>query len=64
MPTITLKNDLLRVTIDPGRGTSILAFYARKGNAWLPLMPDARQGRSWLDAASFLMIPYSNRIEK
>jgi aldose 1-epimerase len=63
MSTITLENDLLRVCLDPDHGTSIKAFYARQGGAWLPLMPDVRQGSSRLDAASFLMIPYSNRIE-
>jgi galactose mutarotase-like enzyme len=62
MPAITLENDLLRVCLDPDRGTSILAFYARKGDDWLPLMPDVRAEDSRLDAASFLMIPYSNRI--
>jgi aldose 1-epimerase len=59
----TLENETLRVTLDPDKGTSILAFYARKGDDWLPLMPDVREGRSRLDASSFLMIPYSNRIE-
>jgi len=63
MPAITLENECLRVTLDPDRGTSILAFYARKGDNWLPLMPDERAEGSRLDAASFLMIPYSNRIE-
>jgi aldose 1-epimerase len=63
MPTITLENDLLRVYLDPDQGTSIKALYVRQGDNWLPLMPDVREGHSRLDAASFLMIPYSNRIE-
>jgi aldose 1-epimerase len=63
MPTITLENENLRVTLDPDRGTSIKAFYAHVGDTWLPLMPDVRPKGSRLPAASFLMIPYSNRIE-
>ena len=63
MSMTTLENDTLRVTLDPDRGTSIKAFYARKGDDWLPLMPDVRQEGSRLPAASFVMAPYSNRIE-
>jgi aldose 1-epimerase len=63
MPTITIENETLRVDISPDQGTSIKAFYARKGDTWLPLMPDVRPEGSKLPAASFLMIPYSNRIE-
>jgi aldose 1-epimerase len=58
-----IANENLRVTLDPDRGTSIVAFYARRGDDWLPLMPDVRAEGSRLPAASFLMVPYSNRIE-
>lgn len=63
MPPIMLENETLRVDISPDQGTSIKAFHARKGDAWLPLMPDVRPEGSQLPAASFLMVPYSNRIE-
>ena len=63
MAVITLENKTLRVYIDPDQGTSIKGLYAHKGDAWLPLMPDVREPKTRLDAASFLMVPYSNRIE-
>ena len=63
MPEIALENELLRVFTDPDHGTGILACYVKRDNAWLPLMPDTRHGASELRYASFLMAPYSNRIE-
>jgi len=63
MAVIPLENEILRVYVDPEQGTSIKGLYALKGGAWLPLMPDVRQAQTRLDASSFLMIPYSNRIE-
>ena len=63
MAVIPLENEMLRVYIDPEYGTSIKGLYAHKGDAWLPLMPDVREPKTRLDASSFLMIPYSNRIE-
>jgi aldose 1-epimerase len=62
MPAITLESENLRVSIQPDRGTSILACYARQDDSWLPVMPDTRAADSRM-AASFLMVPYSNRIE-
>lgn len=61
--TIVLHNEVLRLTVDPVCGAGILACAARVGNDWLPLMPDVRDPGSDLDSASFLMIPYSNRVE-
>lgn len=63
MAVITLENESLCLHVDPEEGASVLAFHARKGDDWLPLMPDTRQEGSPLSCASFLMIPYSNRIE-
>lgn len=63
MSIIKLENEALRIHIDPDQGTSIKALYAYQNGTWLPLMPDVREPRSRLDAASFLMIPYSNRIK-
>ena len=55
MTNITLTNESLRIVVDSDNGASVLAFAVRRGDAWLPLTPEARAG--------FLMIPYSNRIE-
>ncbi len=63
MSAITLENEFLRVSIDPEQGTSILAFHVHQHGSWLPVMPDTREKGSKLNSASFLMVPYSNRIE-
>jgi aldose 1-epimerase len=63
MAVIPLENETLRVYVDPDQGTSIKGLYAHKGDDWLPLMPDVREPNIRLDASSFLMVPYSNRIE-
>jgi len=63
MTVIPLENQILRVYVDPEQGTSIKGLYAHKNDAWLPLMPDVREPKTRLDASSFLMIPYSNRIK-
>jgi aldose 1-epimerase len=63
MPTVTLANQQIQLIIDPDHGASILAFLLRRGAAWLPLMPDVRNGEAGLAASNFLLAPYSNRIE-
>jgi aldose 1-epimerase len=63
MSIVTLESTLLRVYIDPDQGTSLKGLYACKDGNWLALMPDVCQPLGRLDAASFLMVPYSNRIE-
>ena len=62
MTAIDLHNDQLRLAVDPQAGAGILAFHGCIGDRWLPLMPDTREPGCDLAAASFLMIPYSNRI--
>jgi aldose 1-epimerase len=59
---VDLSTDRLRLSIDPDAGAGLLVFSALVGDAWLPMMPDSRQKSCDLAAASFLMIPYSNRI--
>lgn len=63
MPSLVLDNTELSLVVDP-LGASILAFDARLpgGSGRVPLMPDVRSGDTGLTAASFLMVPYSNRI--
>jgi len=63
MSAITLENEFLRVSIHPDQGTGILAFYVHQNGSWLPVMPDTREEGSRLNSASFLMVPYSNRIQ-
>lgn len=62
MPPIQLKNTHLRATIDPEQGTSLHSFQVYRQERWLPLMPEVDNPTCDLAAASFLMIPYSNRI--
>jgi len=61
--TVTLSNQYLQVTVDPTQGVNILAAHVQRNGQWLPFMPDATGGDSDLKASSFVLIPYSNRIE-
>jgi aldose 1-epimerase len=49
--------------VNPERGMSVTAFFARRGDDWLAIMPDTRDETSSLASASFLLMPYSNRVE-
>lgn len=62
MPPAELHNDRLRLACDAEQGAGVLAFDTRVDGRWLPLMPDARHSDCGLACASFLMVPYSNRI--
>jgi aldose 1-epimerase len=64
MSEISLENSQLRLAVDPGQGVNVLAFFVRRADRWLPVMPDVRDGQGDLKASSFVLIPYSNRIEK
>lgn len=63
MAVVCLENARLRAVVAPDAGASVLAFSAAREGQWLPVMPDVHQARSELRCASFLMMPYSNRIE-
>jgi aldose 1-epimerase len=67
MTAITLANPTLRLVVDPASGMNLYAFSVFQGNAWLPVMPDTTgtRGRPSADLkeSSFVMVPYSNRIE-
>jgi aldose 1-epimerase len=63
MPQVTLDNQQLRLVVDPNQGVNVMAFYVRQRNSWLPVMPDVRAPGTDLKASSFVLIPYSNRIE-
>jgi aldose 1-epimerase len=61
--TVVLEDGGLRVQIDPANGCGVMGFWTADNDAWLALMPDAGDARLGLKASSFLMVPYSNRIE-
>ncbi len=64
MAEVMLENDQLRLAVDPQQGVNVLGFFVRRDQGWLTVMPDVRGGKSDLKASSFVLIPYSNRIEK
>ncbi len=54
---VELRTERLVVVVSPARGGSLLAMSVKRGEEWLNLMPDpGSRGASWL------MLPYSNRI--
>jgi len=63
MSEVTTSNELLKAVINPDYGAAVLAFYVKKDKKEIAIMPDSRKDSNSLDASSFLMIPYSNRIE-
>ena len=63
MAAVCIENARLRAVIAPDSGAGVLAFSAAKEGQWLPVMPDVHHAQSELKCSSFLMMPYSNRIE-
>lgn len=63
MSYITLQNNQLRTTLDPAHGVNVLGFWVSHRNRWLPIMPDVQTESVDLKMSSFVMAPYSNRIE-
>ena len=68
-----IESEQWRVWCDPEKGASFRAVQIKHGNQWVDVMPDCREtspgqpaaGQDMsapLSAASFHMIPYSNRI--
>ena len=51
-----------RLWLDPARGVQWMAAEVRRGEDWRAVVPDCREAGSALEAASFHMLPYSNRI--
>ena len=62
MAPILLESSCLRTAIDPDQGTSLHSFEIQREDTWLSLMPRIGDPACDLAAASFLMVPYSNRI--
>ena len=63
MSEITISNELLTTVINPDYGAAVLSFSVNKNGNKIDIMPNTRKESCKLDASSFLMIPYSNRIE-
>ena len=55
---LTLSFDHLRVRVDPARGAGVTAFDVDMDGQWLPIYAQAAE----LPVASFLMVPWSNRV--
>ncbi len=60
---VVLENERLRVAVDPANGARLLAFAVKRDGRWLDVSPDGRAAGSTTKACSWMMIPYSNRIE-
>lgn len=65
---VELQSDRFRVVVMPAKGGSILAMAVKKNGTngknsdWINVTPDARLPETQMRAASWLMLPYSNRI--
>jgi aldose 1-epimerase len=63
MTCIVLGSERLRLELDPAIGGSILAFEARLGDGWSPILrPSQRPLLRSSNASSFPLAPYSNRL--
>lgn len=60
---VELTDGKLRLVVSPSDGAGLLAFKVRQGDRWLDLYPDVRDGSLKMRYASWMMIPYSNRVE-
>ena len=58
-----IENKHFQVHLDDEQGCNILACFLKRGDQLLPLMPDSRDRSCRLDKSSWIMAPYSNRIE-
>ncbi len=63
MGTVTLANEHWQLVVDPEQGVNVMAGYLHQDGEWLAVMPDARRAETALQASSFVLVPYSNRIE-
>jgi aldose 1-epimerase len=63
MSDTALLSNYWRVILDPDQGCGLMSVECFHQEEWLQVMPDARDPASSLSEASFLLVPYSNRIE-
>ena len=66
MTTKKIESDCLRLEVCPGAGASIVTFEMAMGDVWVPIMrptpPEAVAAFDTDSMASFVLLPYSNRI--
>lgn len=66
MPLSTIQSEVLRCEIDPDAGASIVTLAVRLQDRWVPLMREtpreAIESGNSSEMASFVLVPYSNRI--
>lgn len=60
---IALNNGTLRAVVAPDEGATLLAVQVRRGGAWLDVSPNCTGGKPAMKQCSWMMLPYSNRIE-
>lgn len=60
---IELSNEFLKLVASPRDGAGILALKVRRGGEWTDVYPDVRDPALKMRYASWMMIPYSNRVE-
>lgn len=60
---ILLDNGKLRVAIAPDEGANLLALSVRQGGRWLDVAPNCLGEKPAMKSCSWMMLPYSNRIE-
>ncbi len=60
---VTLQGDRIRVVADPAHGMGLISFAVRREGQWLDVSPDGRAPGAAMKQCSWMMIPYSNRIE-
>lgn len=66
MPLVVLESETLRLAILPEAGASVVELSLRQADVWLPVLrptpPTALESRNSSEMASFLLVPYSNRL--
>jgi len=59
---VELASARWKAVFDPERGGGLLALAVQRGGQWIDLVPDGRLPENGMRPASWLMLPYSNRI--
>lgn len=60
---IELSAERMKLVVSPSDGAGLLAWKVRRGDGWIDVYPDVRAPELKMRYASWMMIPYSNRIE-
>jgi aldose 1-epimerase len=60
---VVLENDLIRVVVSPSDGAGMLAFAVKRDGEWIDVSPSDELSKPAVRCCSWMMVPYSNRIE-